>query len=227
MEAMWSVALAIQNSAPFITERLQNLTRHPTVTATYYARIVRAVQLSVFDYLQQVSTNIGTGVMGVELPVFQGMLQDLKRGTFHLSTNWVEIPEAYLDPIVSHAQGSAAPSGTVVTAASTRSTLSTLTGDPSARATTPPVSRVPNPNPDPAFTSITLRPGGSRAVLREHPPPTNDAGIEFCVAWWTRGGCFQNCGRRASHVEFASPGERSRLLTYVRERLQAPAAAPT
>ena len=74
-------------------------------------------------------------------------------------------------------------------------------------------------------SAITLRAGGTRNLLREHHPPTNDTGAEFCVAWWTRGGCFPNCGRRATHTAFASPDERARLLAYVRTHLQAPAAA--
>lgn len=73
----------------------------------------------------------------------------------------------------------------------------------------------------------TLHAGGTRNILREHRPPPNDAGNEFCVAWWTRRGCFPNCGRRLTHVPFASPSERERLLTYVHTHLQAPAAAGT
>ncbi|KAI2512410.1 adenylate kinase [Fragilaria crotonensis] len=61
--------------------------------------------------------------------------------------------------------------------------------------------------------------------MQEHRPPSNDAGNEFCVAWWTKGGCFPNCGRRLTHRAFASAAERTRLLAYVREHLQAPAAA--
>ena len=38
------------------------------------------------------------------------------------------------------------------------------------------------------------------------------------------GGCFSNCGRRSTHVPFASPAERTRLLDYVRERILVPAA---
>ena len=220
VERMWALALGVQNAAPFISERFHSLSRAQAVTNMYYARIVRAVQLSVFEYLQQVATNVGLGVGEVDLPVFSAMMQDLKRGTFHLSTNWVEIPEVYLDPIPTRMAGSVVPSGAATTVSmSTRSTVSSMTNDPSAR---PAVARIPNPNPDAEFTSIPLRPGGARAILREHPPPRNDAGTEFCVAWWTRSGCFQNCGRQASHVPFASPTERSRLLTYVRANLQAP-----
>jgi hypothetical protein len=46
--------------------------------------------------LQQATINMEDGVMiGIEVvvPNFGGMIQDLKRGTFHLSTNWVGIPE--------------------------------------------------------------------------------------------------------------------------------------
>ena len=75
------------------------------------------------------------------------------------------------------------------------------------------------------FTSIVVHPGGTRPVLRDHPPPQNDAGREFCIAWWTRGICFANCQRSGTHAPFASGAERSRLLTFYREHLAAPAAA--
>jgi hypothetical protein len=90
------------------------------------------------------------------------------------------------------------------------------------------VARITNPQTDAEFNEMTLRPGGTRNILREHRPPTNDAGHEFCVAWWTRGGCFPNCRRRAAHVPFASPSERTRLLTFVRAHLVAsPAGGAT
>lgn len=167
--------------------------------------------------------------MGVDLPTFAGLLQNLKRGTFHLSTNWVEIPAAYLDPVapvqaIIYASTSV-PSVTTTTASrSALSAMSTLTTD---SATRPNVARVNNPTIDDDFASISIRPGGARTVICEHRPPANEAGNEFCVAWWTRGGCFPNCGQRAAHTAFASAAERTRLLAYAREHIQAPAGTST
>lgn len=231
VETMWALATGMQNSAPFIAERYNNLVAHPGITSTYYARIIRAVQLSTFDYLQQVAISVGSGVAGVEQPSFHAMMQDLRRGTFHLSTNWIDIPATYLEPLVVTASVRTASGGSVPTGVSTTgaSSIASVRTGVSGLTTegTPRAMRVDNPNPDTEFTSMTLRAGGSRVVLRQHPPPRNDAGNEFCVAWWTRGGCFPNCGRRTTHANFASPAERTRLLGYVREHLQAPAAAPT
>ena len=155
------------------------------------------------------------------------MLQDLKQGTFHLSTNWVDIPTAYLEVVdTGHAGSTVTPRGAVTMvslAPSTASNTSTLTPDTAAARTN--ATRLNNPTNDTDFTGITIRPGGAPALIREHRPPTNDAGNELCVAWWTRGGCFPNCGRRAAHVPFASLAERTRLLAYVREHLQAPATS--
>ena len=120
-----------------------------------------------------------------------------------------------------HVSTPSSGASTTATQATTRTGVSTLTAD-----TRTAVARIDNPAGDAEFSSITLRAGGARAIMREQRPPTNDAGNEFCVTWWTRGGCFPNCGRRATHVPFASAGERTRLLTYVRTHLQAPAAAP-
>lgn len=229
VDAMWRLSVNLQNAAPFITDRYQELHHQaPNAAATYHARIVRAIQLSVYDYLQQVATNVEEGVYGIDLPTFAPMLQDLKRGTFHLSTNWVSIPEAHLDPLPTTVSRVPAPSvaatSTSLTTASTRTGVSALTADTGTRTT---MVRVENTQNDAEFTSITLRPGSTRALMREHRPPRNDAGQEFCVAWWTRGGCFPNCGRSATHTAFASAGERTRLLAYVREHLQAPATSAT
>ena len=62
--------------------------------------------------------------------------------------------------------------------------------------------------------------------MQAHLPPLNDAGNrELCVAWWTRGACYQNCRRASTHRPFVFAGERSSLLGYVRERLADPAPA--
>ena len=62
VETMWALALSIRNIAPFVSERYQGLAHHHNVALTYHARIIRAIQLAVHDYLQQVATNVGEGV---------------------------------------------------------------------------------------------------------------------------------------------------------------------
>lgn len=203
---------------------------YPGIGGIYHAKIVRAVQLAVHDFMSQVASSRATGIAGVDLPDLSHMIKDLRQGTFQHSTNWVSIPEAYLDPIpaphVIHGPGTATPSvsGTSAGTPSTtggRSGVSSITA-PSEAPTR--VTRVVNTAPDAELSGIPLRPGGARQIMEAHPPPTNDAGTsQMCVAWWTRGGCYPNCRRHATHRAFASDGERSRLLAYVRERLQAPA----
>ena len=224
VEAMWGLAASLQNMAPFITERFALVAGLPHVANTFYARIVRAVQLSVHEYLQQVGANIAEGVTGVPLPSFTAMLQDLKRGTFQISANWVAIPDEYLSvpPAAGGSVRSSPGSAPSTVSESTRSSVSTLTGGDTTRA---PVTREENPAPDTEFSTITLRPGGIRNALRAHRPPRNDAGNEFCVAWWTKSACFANCGRRNTHAPFANPAERARLHTYVREHLAVPTSA--
>jgi hypothetical protein len=224
---LWRLVTAMQNGAPFITERYQQMVRTPAMTSTYFAIILRAVQVQVHEYLHAVATNNAESHVGVELPEFRSLVTDLKRGTFPQLANWVPLPAEYLEVPTRQLAGSTAgparapsvaPTGTG-TAATVSTSVSSLT-DPS-RA---PVQRLANPTPDAEFTNIVVRPGGTRPILREHRPPQNDAGHEFCVAWWLRAGCFPNCGRNATHGPFASPGERTRLLTYCREHLAAPAA---
>lgn len=226
VEAMWATAAGFQNAAPFITERYHALARHPGIAPTYHARILRAIQVCTHEYMQMVAQNVADGITGVEVPNFTAMIQELKRGTFQNSTNWVEIPDAYLEPMVPP-RTALPPASSISGGATTATSDTTRTGVSSLTAGTQPartsVTRIDNPAGDAELASITLRPGGTRNILREHRPPVNDAGNEFCVAWWTRGGCFPTCGRRATHVPFASAAERTRLVTYVREHLQAPA----
>lgn len=232
VEAMWGLASTLQNVSPFITERFALLARTPQIANTYYARVLRAVQLSVQEYMQQVCASVSDDITSIPIPSFAAIIQDLKRGTFHQSTNWIVIPDEYMTPEAVTSPGSSARTlpSTVSTAPSSqdtaRSTMSSLTGGDTSRA---PVARVENPTPDADFTGITMRAGGIRNAIRAHRPPQNDAGHEMCVAWWTKGACFANCGRRAAHTPFGSASERTRLLAYVREHLAAPAgtvAAP-
>ena len=142
------------------------------------------------------------------------------------------IPEQYLNPPprdgTTGGPSSRASGATSATAASS-SVASFSTGVSALTEGTPRtvVSRVENPRPDAEFSAITVRPGGFRPVLRDRRAPSNDAGAEFCVAWWLRGACFPNCGKRATHVPFASAAERTRLLTFCREHLAAPSSGGT
>ena len=163
----------------------------------------------------------------MDVPGFLDMMRDLRLGTFRQSTNWVSLPEAYLDPIATPPASTVTPSvASTITMGSQgtgRSGVSSITAPMEASER---VTRVANPAPDAEISAITIRPGGARRILEEHPPPTNDAGTsQLCVAWWTRGGCYPNCRRRATHQAFALVGERTRLVTYIREHLQAPASA--
>ena len=231
VERMWNLAVTIQNAAPFITERFNALANHPQVTSTYFARIIRAVQVNVHEYMQGVAINLVDSVVGIELPTFTSLVQDLKRGTFHHSSNWIAVPSAYLDAAVTTARptsSSATPGSvpTTVSPASTRTGLSSVTAD-TGLTTAASVARIANPARDAEFEAIPLRAGGTLQIMRDNRPPANDAGNELCVAWWTRGGCFPNCGRRATHQPFTSAAERTRLMTYVRQHLQAAEAADT
>ena len=206
MEVLWGTTVGLQNIATFVTDRYQELARLQNVTRTYHARIVRAVQANAREYFQQVATNVVVSVVGVDVPNFASMLQELRRGTFNHSTNWMDIPSEYLDhamtqhtpsvaaPAPAGSGGGSIPAGSV-NVHSARTSVSTLSGE----ATRAPVARITNPVSDGDFTAITLRAGGTRTILREHRPPANDAGQEFFIAWWTKGGCFPNYGRRATH----------------------------
>ena len=188
VKAIWTLAVGLQNLGPFITERFHSLACQPGIARIYHGRILRAIQLSIYDYMQHVASNIVEGMVFVEMPSFSALMQDLKRGTtFHLSTNWVEVPEQYLDVATAQAttMGTSTTftgAATVLTQASSATSISSVThetGEPRSS-----VACIENPSRDTDFTSITMRPGGTTQVLRTNPPPANDApGHEFCIAW--------------------------------------------
>ena len=83
----------------------------------------------------------------------------------------------------------AGSASTTATQASTRTGVLTLTTDSRTA-----VTHIVNPASDAEFAGITLRPSGTRNIMRKDRPPADDAGHKHCVAWWTRGNCFPNCG---------------------------------
>ena len=224
---VWRLYAALTNAAPFITERFQQMAGAPAVKKYYHACIVRSIQVSVHEYMHGVGVNVAESHVGVEPLEFRTLVQELKRGTFQFSSSWVPIPEEYLEPVRGASVGSHGVSGapSVVPASGANSVSSGRTGISSLTtdASRAPVAQVDNTAPDAEFSSISVRPGGTRPILREHRPPSNDAGNEFCVTWWLRSSCYPNCRRRAAHVPFASTAERARLLAFCRERLASPA----
>jgi hypothetical protein len=227
--AMWKLYAAFQNAAPFITDRYhQQVAATPNAANVYYPCILRAIQVNVHEYMHEVGINVVDSHDGVDLPDFKALLWDLRHGTFRNGSNWVPLPEGYMTPVRSTSQTtvSRTPSG-VATGGSTASTAQTGVSSLTTDTRTTMANRVENQGRDADFSSITIRPGGTRPLLRDNPPPRNDAGHEFCVAWWTRNSCFDNCRRRITHVPFASDAERTRLLVFCRTHLAAPAPAAT
>ena len=98
VEALWQLTAAMQNAAPFITERYHQVARLPSVVGVFFPCILRAVQVGAQEYFHQVSTNIIEGHTGAPLPDLRNLVGDLKRGTFHQSNNWIPIPEEYMVP---------------------------------------------------------------------------------------------------------------------------------
>lgn len=229
VERIWQLTAAVSNATPYITDRFQQMAGNPHIASVYFPCIVRSVQVNVFEYLHAVSINLAEDCTGIELPEFRSLVTDLKRGTFPLSSNWVPLPPEYLVTrgssvgSIGGRTGSSTPNstGTASTGVSTLTPVTTRVAPSEQQQAT----RVANPTRDGDFTSIIIRPGGTRPAIRAHRPPTNDAGHEFCLAWWLRGACFDNCGRAQTHVNFGSSGERARLLAYCREHIAAPAAA--
>ena len=225
VKAVWRLATGYQGKLPFILDRYHGLGSSPLIQYAYPSRILRYVQVRAYEYLRFINTSPNEDLeWNVDnAPDFEPMLMDLQRGTFHTSNNWMPLPAAYVvAPATTYL--ATRSTGTVATASTTTggggasvtsgvSALTTATTTPSNTQT-----RIPNPNNDAAFNNLTLR-GALGTLVRANRPPRNDAGNEFCVGWWCKGGCYSSCGRRDAHVPFASTGERERLLTYVTTHL--------
>jgi hypothetical protein len=228
VRAVWELTTGFQNRLPFIMDRHQGLGLGSALYQAYPSRILRTVQIQGYEYFQRVSASYEDGFRAVDdVPEFAPLLQDLQRGTYHTSNGWMSLPSMYLQgPVAlpSQGAGSAATSLTSApTVDSSASVVSALTsastlGGAATRATQ---TRQPNEAQDPEFVALNLR-GGLGPFLRTNRPPRNDAGHEFCVSWWCKGGCYTACGRRAAHVPFASDAERTRLMVFARAHLVLP-----
>ena len=227
---MWTLASNFSERLPLYLGQHQGLMGTPWYEL-YPAHVIRHVQINVYEYLQAMRVNDGT--TEVDLPKFQGLHQTLQRGSFHLSSDWLPLPSALT---VGPSSAMMAPVGTASlatrsTRGSTASVTSNLTTSTAGGRTstsgagTNSGTYVLNPARDPELEALHLRPQ-MRELLRAHPPPPNDAGQEFCVSWWHRGGCYSNCGRASTHRPFANATERTRLLAHVRAHLVVAPAAP-
>lgn len=227
---LWTFANGFLNRLPFILDRFHGLAGSPA-QINYPSRVLRTVQILTYEYLQTVTAAFAGFAEVDNAPDFASILTDLQRGTYHTSNAWISLPTEYLTtPSTPLPLVILAGSLSSTTAASTGATPSVVSGLTSAApptattrgaaAASAATTRVINTVPDAVFQTLTLRPRLGD-LLRVHRPPQNDAGVEFCVSWWCKGACYSNCGRNRSHVPFASPGERERLLQHVTAHLVA------
>ena len=223
MKSLWNLAVGFQNCLPFIIDRYQSLGSAGNAYQSYRARILRTVQILGYEYLQHIGSTSGDHFEAVDdAPDFGPLLRDLQQGTYHTSNGWVPLSAEYMvaGTAVVGSPGTVSTAGSSV-AASVVSALTASTTGTTSRTAAPVQTRQVNTVPDNDFTSVTLR-GTLGPLLRTNRPPLNNAGQEFCVAWWCKGGCYTACGRRAAHVPFANAAERTRLLDFVREHLVRP-----
>ena len=236
VKCIWVLANKFHERLPHFLGQHQGLMGTPWAEVNA-AHVLRYVQINVVEYLQSLQAWSGVGgAEAPELPQFQDLLRDLQRGSFHISSSWLPLPASMtVEPTATVRSSNNTVSTRTTrasTAASTTSSLTSVTGGGgrmgSGTGSTVPQqgAYVVNPARDPEFDALQLRPQ-MRDLLRAHPPPANDAGNEFCVLWWGRGGCYTNCGRASTHRAFANAGERTRLLAHVRAHLVAQPAAGT
>ena len=225
VRSIWALSMGYQHKLPFILDRYHGLSGSPLLQQAYPPRILRSIQIQVYEYLRgiMISGPAEADAAVDAAPDFSQLLVDLQRGTFHTSNGWVPLPSAYVvapaGPTFAHTTAGTVSTAPTTTAGggggSVSSGISALTNATTAIAQT----RIANPVTDASFNDMVLR-GALGPLTRANRPPRNDAGSEFCVGWWCKGGCYSSCGRRSAHVPFASPAERERLLAYATAHLR-------
>ena len=96
---LWKLFAEVQNSAPSIADKFQQVAHQPAVANVFHVCILWAIQVHMHDYLHAVSVNVSEDHSGVDKPEFRAMVADLKHGPFPNSSNWVPIPVEYREPI--------------------------------------------------------------------------------------------------------------------------------
>ena len=111
VESIWRFARGLKDIEPFVTDKYNELAPvHAFTNLYYYARIVLAVQVWTHEYLHRIAISEVDNVQGIEVPKFDNVLRDLTHGTFHQSTNWIDLPSAYLsEPSTTSRQQSRQP----------------------------------------------------------------------------------------------------------------------
>ena len=92
VEALWDLAQELQSVSPFVTDKYNEAAGVHHLTSVYYARIVRTVQVYAGEYLAKVAICEEDKLAGIVVPSFATLLQELQRGTYHQSTNWIDTP---------------------------------------------------------------------------------------------------------------------------------------
>ena len=220
VEPIRATEIAFQYNAQFVTERFHVLSRQPAITRKYGCTRISATG-GKQTYKQccwhpgSIFRNLDPGLEKGHVSAQQNVLNCPSR----TRTRSLRIPRWYRD---GDGQGSDATTATQrnhvhgIVLPDTRNRHSAGKRKPGRQPGQQ--RRVPG-NP------IENRRPAAIAWSYEHPPPSNDAGNDTCVMWWTRVGSFPTSDRNTTHRPFASPAERSRLLAYMKEHLQAPAAA--
>ena len=102
---MWKLANTFNERLPLYLGRHQALRGTPWY-AVFPAHVVRHVQINVYEYMQNLQVRDEAEM--VELPSFQGLHQSLRRGSFHMSSEWLPLPASVtVDPMT----GALAPAG--------------------------------------------------------------------------------------------------------------------
>lgn len=73
VESIWKFVAALQNAAPFITDRYRE------VANVYFVSIVRAVQVAAHEYLHSVALNVSNDHTGVEPPELSTLVTEVSQ----------------------------------------------------------------------------------------------------------------------------------------------------
>lgn len=75
---MWRLFAEMQNSAPSIADKFQQVAHQPTIADVFHA--LRAMQVQVHDSLHAVSVNVADDHTGIDKPEFRAMVAEAGGG---------------------------------------------------------------------------------------------------------------------------------------------------
>jgi len=197
------------------------------------AHILRSIQLVCYNWFSQKRARLAPAT-----PNFVNILHNVTMQIYilpHLPPVLYRLaypkPQAYLPPApdlislsgTSHSSssgtGSSSSGNTVVSALTIPSNMVPPDAASDSRSSRK-GSYMANLTPDPALQQLVPSGTKLRDLIGTTSPPQLDNGAQLCLSFHTKQGCWSTCRRSNTHGVTLSAAEKSRVINYLRSRVQ-------